>query len=59
MKTIDTLGTILTYNFGIIILFFTWFLVEPQGSNPEAADAACDHSPHTTAQLQRTRRARY
>ena len=27
MKTIDTLGTILTYNFGIIILFFTWFLV--------------------------------
>jgi len=27
MKTIDTLGTILTFNFGIICLFFTWFLV--------------------------------
>ena len=25
-KTIDTLGTVLTYNFFIIITFFTWFL---------------------------------
>ena len=25
-KTIDTLGTVLTYNFFIIIGFFTWFL---------------------------------
>ena len=27
MKTIDTLGTILTFNFVIICIFFTWFLV--------------------------------
>lgn len=26
-RTIDTLGTVLTYNFFIIIVFFTWFLV--------------------------------
>ena len=37
MKTIDTLGTILTFNFGIICLFFTWFLVRPPADGP--ADA--------------------
>ena len=37
MKTIDTLGTILTYNFGIIILFFTWFLVEHTGLQPRSS----------------------
>lgn len=37
MKTIDTLGTVLTYNFGIIILFFTWFLVDHTGLQPRSS----------------------
>ena len=37
MKTIDTLGTILTFNFGIICLFFTWFLVCHTGLEPRAS----------------------
>ena len=37
MKTIDTLGTILTFNFGIICLFFTWFLVCHTGLEPRTS----------------------
>ena len=51
MKTIDTLGTILTYNFGIIILFFTWFLVARRAPTPkqQTPRATTAHTPQRSS----------
>ena len=59
MKTIDTLGTILTFNFGIICLFFTWFLVCHTGPEPRElpADLARPQTTRSSAPVHPSRSA--